>query len=244
MNKKTANEVALSQDIDVEKVKLYLETMKIRLHFTQDLLASLPANEDIYNDYVGSTNPDKPSKGEEYKALGLDGVVDKGKTVFARDENNNPCIVGYQVRGFLKNACKCLKAIPGTYSEDISASKQVVDRYVTVKERLIPVHFEGEISDCQRPLRASTPQGDRVALAISEAIPAHAWCEFTIVTPYPGFMDVVREWLEYGAINGLGQWRNSGKGSFTWEELDFKVFNNLPKKKKSFKIGKKMNDDK
>jgi hypothetical protein len=28
---------------------------------------------------------------------------------------------------------------------------------------------------------------------------------------------LVEEWLEYGELRGLGQWRNSGKGRFTAE---------------------------
>ena len=32
-------------------------------------------------------------------------------------------------------------------------------------------------------------------------------------------MKIVREWLEYDMFNGLGQWRNSGMGRFTWEEV-------------------------
>jgi hypothetical protein len=31
---------------------------------------------------------------------------------------------------------------------------------------------------------------------------------------------LVEEWLDYGKFNGLGQWRNSGKGAFVWDELD------------------------
>lgn len=27
------------------------------------------------------------------------------------------------------------------------------------------------------------------------------------------------EWLDYGKLRGLGQWRNSGKGRFTYELL-------------------------
>ena len=32
-------------------------------------------------------------------------------------------------------------------------------------------------------------------------------------------VDLVREWLDYGRVRGIGQWRNSGKGRFTWEEI-------------------------
>ena len=27
------------------------------------------------------------------------------------------------------------------------------------------------------------------------------------------------ELLDYGAMRGIGQWRNSGKGRFVWEEI-------------------------
>ena len=30
---------------------------------------------------------------------------------------------------------------------------------------------------------------------------------------------LVLEWLDYGKLRGLGQWRNSGKGRFTYELL-------------------------
>lgn len=36
----------------------------------------------------------------------------------------------------------------------------------------------------------------------------------------PKDAETVREWLDYGALRGLFQWRNSGKGRFEWEEVD------------------------
>lgn len=75
------------------------------------------------------------------------------------------------------------------------------------------------MGECQRPLRASTAQGERVALAHSETIPAGAVVEFTVQMLVDGHEKVVREWLDYGALRGLGQWRNSGKGRFKWEEI-------------------------
>ena len=32
----------------------------------------------------------------------------------------------------------------------------------------------------------------------------------------------IANWLNYGKCNGLGQWRNSGKGRFTWELIEQK----------------------
>lgn len=35
----------------------------------------------------------------------------------------------------------------------------------------------------------------------------------------PKDAETVREWLDYGALRGLFQWRNSGKGRFEWKEV-------------------------
>lgn len=70
-----------------------------------------------------------------------------------------------------------------------------------------------------RPLRAQTAQGERVSLAISEEIPSGAQIEFTVVCLLDKDADLVREWLDYGSLVGIGQWRNSGKGRFKWEEI-------------------------
>ena len=72
---------------------------------------------------------------------------------------------------------------------------------------------------CQRPLRGQTPQGERIALASSESIPAGATMEFTITCMLDNQEAAIREWLDYGKWRGIGQWRNSGKGRFTWEEI-------------------------
>ena len=75
------------------------------------------------------------------------------------------------------------------------------------------------IGNCQRPLRASTPQGERVALASSETVPAGTKLRFDIVMLDPKLEGLVREWLDYGELRGLGQWRNAGKGSYSWKEV-------------------------
>jgi hypothetical protein len=32
--------------------------------------------------------------------------------------------------------------------------------------------------------------------------------------------DTVMEWLDFGELNGLGQWRNGSYGRFTYEIID------------------------
>ena len=77
-----------------------------------------------------------------------------------------------------------------------------------------------EFGSCQRSLRANTPQGERVSLASSEEIAAGAVLEFSVLVMADELMPAVQEWLSYGKLRGLGQWRNSGKGRFRYEILE------------------------
>ena len=76
-----------------------------------------------------------------------------------------------------------------------------------------------KIDYCERPLRASTPQGERVSIAKSESVPAGSTVEFEVTCLDPSLEGMVRECLDYGQLRGLGQWRNSGKGRYVWEEI-------------------------
>lgn len=108
----------------------------------------------------------------------------------------------------------------GTKSSKIKAFKKEIDGLIFPEPRQIKINFDGDIGNCQRPLRASTAQGERIALANSETIPSGATIEFTVVCLVDSYIDTVKEWLDYGKYRGLGQWRNSGKGRFLWQELD------------------------
>ena len=87
-------------------------------------------------------------------------------------------------------------------------------RYITVR-----MPAGGKIGDCQRSLRAQTMQGDRVALANSETVPKGSKLTFIICMTDKAYKPLIKEWLDYGRLRGLGQWRNSGKGAFTWKEV-------------------------
>lgn len=160
-------------------------------------------------------------------ALGADAVADKGMTVFPRNENGEPVLYDYQVKGFFKDSCGMLSRIGGkteagkkkavNESGKITAYKKVIDGLIFVQPRMIPIHFTGNIGECQRPLRAQTAQGERVSLANSEEIPAGSTCEFEVLCMDDAHEKAVLEWLEYGQLRGIGQWRNSGKGRFSYE---------------------------
>ena len=194
--------------------------MRVRLTFINPILGSANSNKDIHSDFIASKAPDAKSMEEEIEAIGVEGVEAKAMTVFPRMEDGTPHLWNYQIRGFFKHACGMLRNADGTESSKIKAYKKFIDGLVFVEERKIPLVFEGEVQNLQRPLRASTMQGERVALATSEMLPAGTMCEFTIKTLKADLLPTIKEWLDYGALNGLGQWHNSGAGAFEWEEIN------------------------
>ena len=206
-----------------------MNTMKVKLTLTEGLLGTSPFNEEIYRDFIGSKSPDASTVEDEVAALGVDAVTEKSMTGFPRDSEGKPFIYDYQIKGFFKDACSMLNRVGGkdengkkkklNESSKLTAFKKIIAGMIFVSPRQIPIDFTGEVGLCQRPLRAQTMQGERVALAISEEIPAGAEITFVITVLDESHLAAVREWLDYGALRGLGQWRNSGKGRFTWEEL-------------------------
>lgn len=160
-------------------------------------------------------------------------------TVFPRNEESKPILYDYQIRGFFKDSAGFIKKIasdddkaaskskknkeePAYKTFKLTAHKKAVDGLIFVKPRMIELKLPdgAKITHCQRPLRAATPQGERIALANSEAVPAGTTCEFEVICLKDDHMDMVKEWLDYGEYHGIGQWRNSGKGKFHWELIE------------------------
>ena len=196
-----------------------MKKLHLKLTFIEPLLGTSPANEDIYRDFIGSKAPDAQSVEDEVAALGADVVAEKGMTVFPRMEDGRPFLYDYQIKGFFKDSCGSLRKVKGSESSKIKAYKKEIDKLIFPQPRQIPIDFEGEMQKRERPLRASTAQGERISLACSEQIPAGATCQFDVVLLSDDHEKLVREWLDYGCLSGIGQWRNSGMGRFTWEEI-------------------------
>lgn len=192
---------------------------KIRLTFTEEALGTASANPDIHSEFIASKAPDAPKIAEEIAAIGADAVEEKAMTVFPRGEDGSPIFWDYQIKGFFKGTCGFLRRVKGTEAEKIKSYKKVLDGLLFIHPRQIPICFNecGEIGNCQRPLRAETMQGERVALANSETIPAGSYIEFEVETVSPTLDKFIIEALDYGRLSGIGQWRNSGKGRFTYE---------------------------
>lgn len=186
-----------------------MKRMHVKLTFIEPVLGTWPSNQNIAREFIASKSPDAASIEDEVAAIGADAVADKGMTVFPRNDDGQPVLYDYQVKGFFKDACGML-----------TAYKKVIDGLIFVEPRMIPIRCTGDIRECQRPLRAQTAQGERVSLANSEEIPEGSGCEFDVVCLDDAHEKAVREWLDYGRLRGIGQWRNSGKGRFTYEITD------------------------
>ena len=197
-----------------------MKELKVKLTFIEPILGTSPANPDIYREFIGSHAPDAASVEDEVAALGADAVAEKSMTIFPRLDDGTSFLYDYQIKGFFKDTCGGLRKVKDSPSSKIKAYKKEIDKLIFPEPRTIPILFDGEIKECQRPLRAQTAQGERVSLAMSEEIPAGATCEFTVVCLCDDHIDVVRDWLDYGRFSGIGQWRNSGKGRFRWEEIE------------------------
>lgn len=60
-----------------------------------------------------------------------------------------------------------------------------------------------------------------MSIAHSETCPAGSTIDFTVsvLLDDAKSMQAVREALDYARLKGIGQWRNSGRGRATWEEV-------------------------
>ena len=195
----------------IAKEKKSTETMKVELEFTEPLLGTLPGDEKLAEEYVQSKHPDGVQKDEQESVAE---EMKKSSSYFARNDKKKPILWDYQIKGFFKDACSMMRRV--TQIDELKAHKKIIDGLIFVAPRQIELKLSDELSFTERPLRISTPKGDRTALARSETAPAGTKIQIEIILLKPDLKKYVLNWLDYGQLRGLGQWRNSGMGRFTW----------------------------
>lgn len=218
-----------AKDKSDEKGGIGMLKLDVRLTLTEEALGTSSSSKELHKEYIASKAPDAKSTEEEVAALGVDAVDEKGRTVFPRmavgDDNDVPFVYDYQLKGFFKDSAKMLKKVSGSECSKVRAYKQAIDGLIFIDQRKIPWMAEDGTPahvgpTCERPLRASTPMGERVAISSSETVPAGSHLDFGIILLDKTLLPMVKECLTYGRLRGLCQWRNSGKGTFTWEATD------------------------
>ena len=148
-----------------------------------------------------------------------------------------PFVYDYQIRGMFKDSCGLLSRAKNNESAELKAFKKIIDGNIFVWPRHIALQVpdsyidingntmstydqNGRLRTKQRAIRTNGPQGERNAIAKSEKIPAGTKFFFRIGYTNPTYRKAIEEWLDYGMVRGLGQWRNSGIGIFRWREVD------------------------
>lgn len=148
-----------------------------------------------------------------------------------------PFIYDYQLKGMFKDSIGLIGRYKNNRASTLKAYKKVIDGGLFIYPRHVGIIMpeitidefgkeittydeNGNLRTKQRALRTSGPTGERNAIAKSEVIPAGSTFCFRIGMADPGMRDVIIEILDYGSIRGLGQWRNSGIGTFRWRELN------------------------
>lgn len=201
-----------------------MPTYDLAVTFIEPCLGTAPMAKDLYTDYIATkrgANGDGHNAplsteelNEELETL-PDG--DRGKTGFHRLPDGTPILYDYVLKGFFKDACGMLRYDPDRASKKLKAYKRLIDGILFVTPRRIPLVLAGPMDVLERPLRAQTMQGERVALAYSEMAPAGTTfaCQIrTLGDAIDGAQ--LREWLDYGALRGIGQWRNGSWGRFEY----------------------------
>ncbi|MDD5381882.1 MAG: hypothetical protein PHG53_09650 [Phycisphaerae bacterium] len=201
--------------------------MKVRIKFVEPVLGTLSGNKDAATDFILSKNPAKVPAQDEIEALPEDEALEKSSTIFPR-EDGRPFIWDYQLKGFFKDSCLALIMSGKMTQEELKKIgltkylyKRTIDMMLFVRPRkmFLTIPEGGKIEFCERPLRGQTMRGERISLARSEMLPAGTTFEAEIMLLDKKLEDFLKPWLDYGALRGLLQWRNSGMGSFVYEVL-------------------------
>lgn len=200
-----------------------METKHYRATFTEGLLATKPNDAEIHSRFVAGKEREASQDEIDAELRALEEVEDleKGTTIFHRDEEGDPILWNYQIKGFLKEAFRALTRDKSNACAKVPAYIKVIDGCVFVTPRKIKLRLPAgtQLGSCQRPLRAQTMRGERVALACSEEAPAGTTMEFDVKVLAPGLDKALAECWEYAQLRFMGAWRNSGKGTAVVEEI-------------------------
>jgi len=206
--------------------------MKYQITFTEPLLGTLSGNKEIAEEFIISKHPDGYS--EEESAMHPDEALEKSSTFFARDDGAI-MLWDYQVKGFLKEACQQMINSDTMKKEELKKYrlsqymyKKTIDQQIFVFPRRIHLEIpEGakleivyRASDgkfVERPLRGTTMRGERICLARSESVPPGTHFNIEVKCLNKNLVEFIPQWMAYGALLGLGQWRSSGMGRFEFK---------------------------
>lgn len=206
----------------------------LQIVLTSEMLGTNPADPELFQKFIASRR-EEGDPAVEKNDIPLKEEIERSMTVF-REIDNKFCIPAYMIKGFFKAAASAINAIPDGEDDDAfdveipKAFKKKINELIFVnstdakaRDLLVLKKADGtplaakDLQICTRPLRAQTAQGERVALSSSYTAPIGTIIEAEITLLTSSLENLVRNLLDYGQFSGLGQWRNAGKGQFTYE---------------------------
>lgn len=211
---------------------------EIELTFTDILVSTVPTNEDLFLEHVGKDHPEDIDHLPDPETIEQE--IQRQSCVFFRAaDGQTPALHHHHIKGFLKDAARMLrrippieqplvsdpertKKVPATISGAMSSYLQKIDGLIFVEPDWLPLQLVNgaKAAWLDRPARVDTPRGPRTCLLHSESAPTGTIVHLAVRIYDPEYWPWIEEMLDYGANRGLGAWRNSGKGRFSWRYLD------------------------
>jgi hypothetical protein len=219
--------------------------VKVKLTFTNDVFGLSPNNKEMYTDFL-SIKADKLTKGLKNEteaarrreevfqnmeaemehlvvAENLAEALDKGTTIFPKDEEGRPCFRRYQWKGYLKEKMRGAVTRRTPMISDISKWPSSIAQDVFIVDELNPIFLpEGaELSMDQRPIRFNDKMGNMVsAIASCEVVPRGSYTYVTFKVKRQGWLPVIKYLLKQGEDAGTGSRRCDGFGTFNFEVVE------------------------
>lgn len=201
---------------------------KLIIEFTENLLGTLTGNKEAATEFILGKNPNGVAMDEAEVVADMGEALTKGTTYFPTD-GKGVFLWDYQVKGFIKEAARSLAMTDQYSKEDLKrmglssfgpTMGKKLDALVFVNPRKIYLDLPrgSQLGFLERPLRAQTMQGERVALARSQTAPAGTKIEVEVITFNEAIDAFIMDCFEYGKYHGMGQWRNSSAGRFIYRE--------------------------
>lgn len=186
---------------------------RLTLTLTEDMLGTVPYDQNIYETFIETKKP-KDVKDKESRTVPKPGEDEKtrGRTGFHRDPKRGLFLYNYMIKGFFKNAANVLKG-------EERGHKSLVNDHLFVFPRRLYLKVKQHHGIFPRPLRAQTMQGPRVTVVQSDFVKAgtKVECELVVADSWLVNEKMLRKWLEYGELMGLGQFRNGSFGTFEYK---------------------------
>lgn len=202
------------------------------MELMEPMLGTVAKSKEIYSKFIESKAaervdlPDAPLR----PASELETVVDELESTGWTGFHTSPSgliVYDYFVKGFLKNAGNVLKEDLGAFCKKKAEGgfanlKSHLNNYVFIMPRMVAItdadgkQLTQPDGVLERPLRAQTAQGPRVALAKSDYVSAWRRLAFQVVMapghPFKSEEELLTRLLSYAELQGFGQWRNGGYG--------------------------------